>query len=105
MFFKLGCGLLPNGSDLVEGDIIKLNTDGCCRGNPSEVATPWVIAFDVKGIRRMLQQLDYSIQHIYLLANWGFKENKCIIFCNNNLPKKLVGILRIDKAGLSDLRL
>lgn len=72
-----------------------------------EIATPWVMAYDVRGIKRILQQLDFSIQHTYrendkavdFLVNWGFKERKCLIFCSSNLPRKLVSVLRIDRTG------
>ena len=73
---------------------------------------PWVIAYEMRMLRTLLQRFEYSIKHVYrecnkvadLVANIGVKEKKHLIFGKESLPKKLIGIVRIDRAGLADLR-
>lgn len=38
-------------------------------------------------------------------VNVGFKERRKVVFCSNTMPRKLIGIIRIDRAGISDTRI
>ena len=56
--------------------------------------------------------MDYSISHVYResnraaddLANWGYKERKYVVLQIMELPRELIGIIRVDKSGLKSVR-
>ena len=91
----------------IEVDSLMLQQIICRR-----IATPWAIAYEIRQIETILRQIDYSISHVYrennraadFLANWGFKVRKFVVLQHMNIPRKLVGIVRIDRSGLKSVR-
>ena len=66
------------------------------------------IRYEIRSVVQMLASMNVSISHVYRegniaadwLANIGMKSGKCLYFDCTNLPKRLRGIVRIDRCGL-----
>ncbi|KAJ0095450.1 hypothetical protein Patl1_15067 [Pistacia atlantica] len=112
---------------------IKLNVDGCCQGNPGNCGGGGVIR-DVRGffkgafsssfghgtnneaeLRALLAETyisPFTINHqlregnsaVDFLARQGEEGNNNTFLDFNSLPRKLKGILWLDKAGLPQIR-
>lgn len=77
------------------------------------VGVPWSIVHEIREVWKLMQQIEFHIQHIYsesskggiFLANLGCIEQKRVSFSGFvNLPRLLRGIVKLDKTGLSCLR-
>lgn len=77
-----------------------------------KVDCPWHICYVIRTIEQMLIPCEYTIQHVYRecncaadwLANIGCRSGKYWCFTREQLPKRLKGIVGIDKCGLPCIR-
>ena len=73
---------------------------------------PWTIAYEIRAITQILQQMRYTLRHIFresnmvadFLANLGCKMGKHFIVEHDRMPKRLRGIVRMDRCGLPNVR-
>ena len=66
----------------------------------------------IRRIKSLLADIEYKIMHIFResnmaadsLANWGVVQAKGGIVSDRDLPKKVKGIVRLDRIGLPNVR-
>lgn len=71
-----------------------------------------MITYEICKIYCLLAAIEYKIAHVFRednkatdwLANWGIIEKKFVLTEERDFPKKLKGIVRINRSSLPNLR-